>query len=545
MARLEVEIVGDISSLEKSLNKADKDLKEFDKDVKSSSRNIDRSLNATSQSFGGLQKGVANATPTLTEFSRVIQDAPFGIQGVANNITQLTSNFGNLTKRAGGSKNAFKLLLSSLTGPAGILLAVSTITSLLVSFGDQLFNTSKEEEDLADSTKKTTEELQNQKGTLDALIQSFNVFRQGQERTNFNTIKEREDLRALTRNVLDYTQSEETRNRALNELIKSYSKYFKGLNINQTNAILKAEANVTKVLERKEKTIQTLNQLEVTGRQLQLKRLEIEKLQADGGSKQRVSALQNEILELRNLQKQLREALELYKSFNLETQGVAVERSSVTGLDTSGLAVGTNPFLQISNNIQESLPTIKEGLGEIELALANFNNQVRNIIGTEIANTFSGIGQAIGNSLSGAGNLAENLGKVLLGAIGSLAIRVGKLAIGIGVTLKGIKNALTSLNPAAAIGAGIALVAIGTAFSNAARSLGSNSFSSGGASGVTTSRVGTSPTSFSGSSSTFTNQGFDTSRFVFEIKGTSLVSVIQNTLEVNRNLGGSLFLNPS
>lgn len=91
--------------------------------------------------FKGMQKGAANAAPTLQEFSRVIQDAPYGIQGVGNNITQLVSQFGYLQKSAGGTKQAMKALIGSFAGPAGILFAVSTAVSLLTVYGDSLFKT--------------------------------------------------------------------------------------------------------------------------------------------------------------------------------------------------------------------------------------------------------------------------------------------------------------------------------------------------------------------------------------------------------------------
>ena len=97
-----------------------------------------KEVNKGSGSLNKLGKSTANAVPSVQEFSRVIQDAPFGIQGVANNITQLTAQFGNLSKNAGGTKAALKAMLGTLSGPAGILLAVSAVTSLLVSFGDKL-----------------------------------------------------------------------------------------------------------------------------------------------------------------------------------------------------------------------------------------------------------------------------------------------------------------------------------------------------------------------------------------------------------------------
>lgn len=108
--------------------------------------------------FKGVKTGAANAVPTLQEFSRVIQDAPYGIQGVGNNITQLVSQFGYLKKAAGGGKQALKALASSLAGPGGILFAISTVVSLLTVYGDELFastNKAKQLEKQLDSLNES------------------------------------------------------------------------------------------------------------------------------------------------------------------------------------------------------------------------------------------------------------------------------------------------------------------------------------------------------------------------------------------------------
>lgn len=88
----------------------------------------------------------ANAAPSVLEFSRIIQDAPFGIRGVANNIQQLSTNFGHLAASAGGTIPAIKSMLSMMTGPLGMMMAVSIVTSLAVAFGDKLFPATKDAE---------------------------------------------------------------------------------------------------------------------------------------------------------------------------------------------------------------------------------------------------------------------------------------------------------------------------------------------------------------------------------------------------------------
>lgn len=119
------------------------------------------------QSIG---KAGANATPTLIEFSRVIQDAPYGVQGVANNIQQLSTNFVYLKQSAGGTLPALKALAGSFLGPAGLIFLVSTITSLLVTYGDELFSTANATNKLSDATKDGIGEARAEVAVVNSLI---------------------------------------------------------------------------------------------------------------------------------------------------------------------------------------------------------------------------------------------------------------------------------------------------------------------------------------------------------------------------------------
>ena len=78
-----------------------------------------------------LKGGSSQATTALSNFSRVVQDAPFGIIGIANNIDPLLASFQRLKVETGSTKGAFQALASSLAGAGGLALAVSAATSIL------------------------------------------------------------------------------------------------------------------------------------------------------------------------------------------------------------------------------------------------------------------------------------------------------------------------------------------------------------------------------------------------------------------------------
>lgn len=217
MAELSVQIGADIQDLLKKLNLTEKEFKKVALEAARSGKTIEQVLKSSGKSGKQLEQGAIDASkgvkklgaetrgavPAMTSFSQVIQDAPFGIRGVANNITQLTAQMGHLTKNAGGTKNALKAMLGTLAGPAGILLAVSAVTSLMVSYGDKLKFAQGATSGLAKATK---EYLGEAKSEIIVLKQLVDISR-------------------------DEANSKEVRQGAIDEINKNYSKYLGNLDL--------------------------------------------------------------------------------------------------------------------------------------------------------------------------------------------------------------------------------------------------------------------------------------------------------------------------
>lgn len=110
------------------------------KNVQTQLGNTDNAVKTTAKTLPQLGKGANNANIALVNFGRVVQDAPFGLIGIANNIDPLINSFQQLKAQTGSSASAFKALASTLIGPAGIAIAVSAITSILIAYGDQIGN---------------------------------------------------------------------------------------------------------------------------------------------------------------------------------------------------------------------------------------------------------------------------------------------------------------------------------------------------------------------------------------------------------------------
>jgi hypothetical protein len=86
---------------------------------------------ASVQNFGkSVNRSVPQATQAFTNLGRVVQDAPFGIIGIQNNIEPLIQSFQSLKTATGSTGGALKALAGSLVGAGGVLFAFSAISSI-------------------------------------------------------------------------------------------------------------------------------------------------------------------------------------------------------------------------------------------------------------------------------------------------------------------------------------------------------------------------------------------------------------------------------
>ncbi|HUU88755.1 MAG TPA: hypothetical protein VMX17_13520, partial [Candidatus Glassbacteria bacterium] len=126
------------------------------------------------------------------DFARVIQDAPFGIIGVGNNIQQLAQSFSTLGKTGDSLSSRLKLAFRQIFSSGNLLvLGVSLLTSALTVLAQKGFFKTE------NSAKSLTEKLEDYRKTLDAVtrtsiegqanaakeIQSFTLLRAQAENT--------------------------------------------------------------------------------------------------------------------------------------------------------------------------------------------------------------------------------------------------------------------------------------------------------------------------------------------------------------------------
>lgn len=598
--KLTVEIGADITDFEKKIKEVEFDIKELSKvkldrlklgldtteinsqikDAKANLNSLKSTVKDTGQSFASAAPKVANAGNTLTQFSRIAQDAPFGIIGIGNNLTATAESFANLKNQTGSTGGALKALASSLAGTGGILLGVSLLTTGLTL--------------LAQSGLTVGD-------VIDKITGNFDEFGAALKKANEEAVKnsaaEISGMNALVASAQNVNLSMKDRKIAVDELQKTYPGYFGNLSKEQilngdvktavegvTQALI-ARAKAQALTEEIVKLAQEQYKLEEDRANLVKKQIGLQKGlaeaqkfatsgagQAAGGLSVALELVNSELIKNKkeleeNANKQAKFTEEINKNVGAQLKlkeelakpVKTFNTPQVTGVtnaiipaplfDVNKIATFTgqvdefgNKLKSLPNTITASLglasQNMRAGLTEMQLALIEFNASANDLIVNSIASTFSQIGAAIGDAIATGGDVLSAIGTTIIQAfagflsdMGDLLIKYGTLAV-----VKGKLDLAIAAGGPISIGAGIAAIAVGVALKAAAGALGSFASSGGnrGGGGAGANNQSFSSSGFSG--------GGGGGTVVFEISGQKLIGVLSNTINANRRLGGTLGL---
>jgi hypothetical protein len=229
--KLEVEIGANASPFSKSLKQVEDQLKNFEKGLKTSTNpesilRLTRAIEASKgrlgemnsfiknggQSFTAFAKGSGQANLALTDLSRVTQDLPYGFMAIQNNLNPLLESFGRLKGETGSFGGALKALGSSLTGPAGIGIALAVVSSAVLYYQKYQQSANKE----TTNAKKVTEDYAQ---TLDAVTRAQLTGEQA-------ALKDTIALKSLYTATQNTSLSIRDRKNAVDELQKQFPAYF-------------------------------------------------------------------------------------------------------------------------------------------------------------------------------------------------------------------------------------------------------------------------------------------------------------------------------
>lgn len=129
------------------------------KKATSEMNNLDKSITGVGESTGA-------ATSATLELGRAISDAPYGIRGMANNVSQLASNIFFMSKKVDettgkvvGLGGAFKNIGRSLTGSLGVLVAIQAVIAVVEYFSNSMNQATDDVESLNDSLQSQIDKL--------------------------------------------------------------------------------------------------------------------------------------------------------------------------------------------------------------------------------------------------------------------------------------------------------------------------------------------------------------------------------------------------
>lgn len=613
MAELEVIIGGDSRDLAKEIDKVEKQLRELTAQKRNNIKlGIDNSevilqinqakkelkgyttqLNSTANASQNFSKATANGSNTLTQFSRIAQDAPFGIMGIGNNLTATAESFANLSKSAGGATNALKAVGSSLLGGGGVLLAISLVTTGLTY--------------MSQSGLTVGDVFDKLSGKFDKVGQAMKDVAAEAAKNSSEEITGYKALVSVAQNV---NTSMEKRLLAVTKLQKEYPAYFGNLSKEKilngdvssatkdlTQAIIakaKAQAFANKIAEIAEQSLK--NDLKAAEARKKLIDLEKELARAKnntaaaqfGGASAQgagvsgvigaINTQKNLINDLINANKENARIMGIYTNeVNKATDASILldKETPKTGKakDTKAPKVKTpkvkvpefdagNKYLVALNTaIQEQVSTfdwsavdveppmqlkltgVQEEFLRLQGLVTAFSQEMDSLITDSVSNGLGNLGNSIGEALASGGNVLNAVGNSLLASFGSFLSDMGGLLIKYGTlaVIKGKLDLAIAAGGPVAIGAGIAAIAVGVALKAAGAAIGNaarGGSTGGGGGGGSTGRDYTSPAS--SVSTGGGGSGFTNGSVVFEISGTSLIGVLSNSLDKNSRLGGAL-----
>ena len=306
---------GSISSSDYSkqltnLKRDEKEAQVATSDLRKELANLKREQKEVGGSFDTAAKKTANGGNALMQISRIAQDASYGIQGVANNVTASFEAFVHLKNSTGSTGGALKALASSMLGSGGILLAVSLVTTGLTEMAKRGLS-------IGDVFDMLT-------GTFDSNAKALSELNQEVAKTAGEEIAA---MKGLISTAQDDTLSREQRLLAVKKLQDEFPAYFGNLKQEQilNGDVSKTIDDVSRALIARARASAIANKLGENA----AKRLDLEEKR------------EKAILDIQKAQKGLREDTGTFsKSFNNLDLNVALKSykdivAEITKLDAS------------------------------------------------------------------------------------------------------------------------------------------------------------------------------------------------------------------
>jgi hypothetical protein len=516
---LSAKIIADGGGFTKTLSQLQEQLKRFEAGLKKANnpesfnrinraiaetRNRMASFQTVRDPFSALTNSTNRANQSLINFGRVVQDAPFGIIGIANNIDPLVNSFQLLRRETGSAGAAFKALGAGLLGPAGIAIGISSVTSLLIAFGGSLFGSKRAAEESEAALKEYRNTIDDVKSSVDGLssalqfanqLGSLNIQIRGlddltnlreqsiaQRDFTFSLVKEKERLEKVRDEITENTKlSEKDRLDAIEANAKAIVDINKEiLSSENTQRLIYAQIALQKKKDREkdgEDFEKYANDMIGKARKLAsfFNRTTIREIAFDTDPRDTLQQQLDKALTFIDQVLNRRQTFSVKDAF-LEFEQVDFAFKKMNFKAGAAFEDFTKAAKSISDELQKEVERLTKNnpilirAAAIQLDIANMKKKIEadakaleQLIQQAFTGALEGFATGIGEILAG-GDIQDAFGG-FVNAIGSAIQSLGQHIIGIGVAALSLKKALRFLidKPLLAIAAGVALVAAGAA----------------------------------------------------------------------------------
>jgi hypothetical protein len=205
---------------------------------------LQNQIGAGKTGLNGVTGATGGATAATLELGRVISDMPYGIRGVANNLSQFASQFSFMSNKVDettgkvvGFNGAIKGLGKAIKANA-ILLAIQAIISAFDYFSGGAKKAEKSTEDLTKSLREQVEVLNSYKTALDESNLSLDE-REGLIKAV--TIKSKEFAKIIEESKGGLTSETEALNKFVAKKDKELEVKTKIANLDKANAVIREE----------------------------------------------------------------------------------------------------------------------------------------------------------------------------------------------------------------------------------------------------------------------------------------------------------------
>jgi methyl-accepting chemotaxis protein len=512
--RIEVDVVANVAGVASGVSTA---TSELDK--------LGKSAEKTAPKFGRLSDATRNYNAVGVNFARLIQDAPFGIIGVGNNITALAESF----DQARNKGQSFTQILGGIFSSGNL---VTLGISALVTAWTLYEQNAKKAESITDKTSEAFKELSDQidktastlatvkfasKIVEDQLLlmestgRTSNVFR------DFGTATE-EAFQKL--NPQQLTQIKTTFQELANVQIQNIGNQL-GYNRKQVLEFIASLKGNTAEFEKLDPKIrdavQSYNSLQekvkIAGGQLEFFNDKAEKLPKGKTALEKYSEKWDEF----NLQQEI--ATEFQDKLTESTKNYQKEIDKVARAIGDVQKFGKQVSVKIKTEVEgfedekaEPRPyevflddvayQINKKIPPLEQRMAEFANTINDLLKGSVTDAFIDLGYTIGETLASGGNVLKAVGGSLLKSFGKFLGQFGQQLIAYGVAASAFGKVSVALaNPGSAIIAAPLAIAAGialTAIAGAIGSLGSKGPGGGGGGGGAGGGSAAAGTSFAG-----------------------------------------------